>query len=295
MKIRPTGHFLFKTTFDDYFSPVIFPCYLLAILPLEPYLYNLHAKTINPIHPDSPFCYKSFAISPSGPKWRTPALTPDLKKSWDIINDLKSKGKLLETGDATDLELSSLQAFTVLGDFINILMRYNIAYLGQFAKETFDNMVKCLDALRKVPERLVENETVYSGKTFSMSDFEKVFINGVGKNTEYKSFISTSLDESVAEGFVKLTEKWAGSGEKVAVIQRIKVKSGVYIDDISDWGSNLGILKHSDAEPSIQIQKEVIINPGILQQIGLPIPIIQKDIPLLINGLKAYYIDFTEL
>ncbi|OOV17646.1 hypothetical protein BXU10_16415 [Flavobacterium sp. LM4] len=35
---------------------------------------------------------------------------------------------------------------------------------------------------------------------------------------------------------------------------------GVYIDDISDWGKNLGKTNHLTAIPAVQIQEEVLLN-----------------------------------
>ncbi|MBS1508885.1 MAG: hypothetical protein JSS79_19770 [Bacteroidetes bacterium] len=78
------------------------------------------------------------------------------------------------------------------------------------------------------------------------------------------------MKQEVAEAFIELTAKHAGDGEKIAVIQRIKTKTGVYIDDISDWGQNLDKLRHADADISIQVQSEVLMNPGVFIQIDEP-------------------------
>ncbi|WP_024742470.1 hypothetical protein [Tenacibaculum maritimum] len=101
--------------------------------------------------------------------------------------------------------------------------------------------------------------------------------------------------QSVSEGFTKLTKQWAGSGEKIAVIQRIKAVNGVYIDDLSDWGKHLGSTRHSNAEKVIQIQEEVVLNAGSLKQVREPIPILENGIHKEIGGMKAYYVDFIEI
>lgn len=88
--------------------------------------------------------------------------------------------------------------------------------------------------------------------------------------------------------------KWAGDGEKVAVIQRIISKDGVYIDDLSDWGEHLGSIRHSTEDVAIQRQYEVLLKPGALKQIGEPIPIMENGKQKTISGLKAYYVDFTQ-
>lgn len=224
-------------------------------------------------------------------------LTLGMKYSLTTIQDLKKAGKLLPTGNATDIQLASIQSFTRKGDFINRPLRYenNSEFMGDYATKGLQYMKDGFDALRKIPSRLVKNTKVFSGKAFSKADFEKQFVNGIGKTVPNKSFISTSKLESVAEGFTKLTKKWAGNGDKVAVIQRIQVKDGVYIDDLSDWGKNLGKTRHSSAEKAIQIQEEVVLNAGDLKQIGEPIPIMENGVHKIINGMKAYYIDFIQL
>jgi hypothetical protein len=136
-----------------------------------------------------------------------------------------------------------------------------------------------------------------SGKAFSQADFDNKFVNGVGKQIKYDSFISTTTKQDVAEGFTELTKKWAGDEKvvKVALIQRIVTKDGVYIDDLSDWGKNLGRTRHSDEPIEIQIQDEVLLTPSYLQQTAEPIPIMENGKHKIIDGMKAYYIDFKQL
>ncbi len=222
-------------------------------------------------------------------------LTPSIKSSLITIHDLKTANKLLPTGNATDIQLATLQAFTTNGDFINIPMRYNKSFLGAYAENGYKNILECLDELRKVDGRKVIGVKVLSGKAFSKADFESKFVGGSNKLINYTSFISTSKEQSVAEGFVELTKKWAGNGEKVAVIQRITSKDGVYINDLSDWGEHLGKVRHADAKLSIQIQEEVLLSPSNLKQIGEPIPILVNGVHKTIDGMKAYYIDFIQL
>lgn len=233
------------------------------------------------------------------PYWK---LTPSIKYGITTIDDLRIGGKLRPTGNAT-IQLGTLQAFTSKGDFINVPMRYNKSYLGEYASKGFKNVTECLDELRKVAVRNFAGKTVLSGKTFSKVDFESKFINGIGKQIEYESFISTTTKQSVAEGFTELTTKWAGDGEKIAVIQRIVSKDGVYIDDLSDWGANLGSIRHGNEKLVIQVQDEVLLMPSKLKQTAEPIPIMEngvhKTIPYMENGvqktMKVYYVDFIQL
>ncbi len=220
--------------------------------------------------------------------------TPGLKYAMTTILDLRKAGKLDPVGNATDIQLATIQAFTRSGDFINQAKRYSPEFMGEFAETGWRHAKEGFDELRKVPSRLVKDE-VFSGKAFSKSQFEADFINGIGKTIEYKSFISTSKLQSVAEAFTDLTKKWAEDGEKIAVVQRITTKNGVYIDDLSDWGKNLGPTRHSNAEKAIQIQEEVVLKPGLLKQVAEPVPIMENGIHKTINGMKAYFIDFIEV
>jgi hypothetical protein len=152
-----------------------------------------------------------------------------------------------------------------------------------------------LNELRKVDGRLFRGK-VYSGKTFSKADFDSKFVGKMNTDHPYNGYMSTSKVESVAEGFIELTKKWAtGSGEKIAVIQRVTSKNGVYIDDISDWGKNLGKTNHSDAIPKVQIQEEVLLNSQKLKQLSEPIPVMENGVHKTIDGMKVYYIDFIEI
>jgi len=102
--------------------------------------------------------------------------------------------------------------------------------------------------------------------------------------------VSSSLKREVAEGFVELSAKNAGKGEKVAVIRIIETVEGVYIDDLSDWGNNLGPTRHSNANPpSTMIQEEVLMNEGYFLQTSEP-KLVKE-----VNGIKYYEIQYKEL
>ena len=101
-----------------------------------------------------------------------------------------------------------------------------------------------------------------------------------------KGFVSSSLDENVSIHFaIKTSDKT----KNIKVIRRIKTKTGVYLDDLSDYGENLGNIRHSDSPPIEQIQKEVLMEEGLFKQISEPIPFKGTD------GKTWYYIDFIEL
>lgn len=53
--------------------------------------------------------------------------------------------------------------------------------------------------------------------------------------------------------------------------------------------------RHGDADLAIQIQEEVLFNPGDFKQIGEPIPIMENGLQKKIHGLQAYYVDFVQV
>ena len=141
--------------------------------------------------------------------------------------------------------------------------------------------------MRKVPERNMMNKQVYSGRAYSQQEFDNLFVGKMGTEVEInKGFVSSSLDENVSIHFaIKTSDKT----KNIKVIRRIKTKTGVYLDDLSDYGENLGNIRHSDSPPIEQIQKEVLMEEGLFKQISEPIPFKGTD------GKTWYYIDFIEL
>lgn len=146
---------------------------------------------------------------------------------------------------------------------------------------------KGLDLLRKVPQRNKTGEIVFSGRAYSLDDFNRFFVGKKGMEVEInKGFVSSSLDEKVATHFANIT---SSSQNNIKVIRRIETKTGVYLDDLADYGENLGHIRHADQPPIAQIQKEVLMKEGLFKQTSDPIPFTGTD------GKTWYYIDFVEL
>jgi len=222
-------------------------------------------------------------------------LTPRMESSLNTIALLKAGNKLENIGNATDIQLASIHSYTANGDFINVPYRYQSTWFGEYNTRAVKHINEGLDELRKVPERIIINEEVFSGKTFSKLEFESKFVGKKNSVHSYNGYMSTSKLESVAEGFIIETKKWASSGDKIAVIQRVISKNGVYIDDISDWGKNLGKSNHSTSDTRIQVQEEVLLNSRKLKQVSEPIPLIENGEHKTIDGMKIYYVDFLEI
>ncbi len=217
--------------------------------------------------------------------------TPDIKDSFKIIGNLKRKGKLLPTGTATNLELASTHVFTVEGGVTNVPARFEPLWWNEYNSQIYRNLKNALEKLRKVKERDMRGKTVYSGRMVSSEYFESTLKNGMGKEIAFEGgMVSSSLKREVAEGFIQLSSKNVQGSEKVAIIRKIITQEGVYIDDLSDWGKNLGRRRHSNANPpSTMIQEEVLMNEGYFLQTSEP-----KYIET-INGIKHYEIEYKEL
>jgi hypothetical protein len=165
---------------------------------------------------------------------------------------LKSENKLLPTGEATRNELATVNVFTVDGGIVNTPSRFNPNFWGEYNSQIYKDLKIALEKLSKVPERNMNGETVFSGRMMSLDYFESILKNGKGKEIAFEGgMVSSSLKKEVAEGFIELSTKNVKAGEKVAIIRKIETVEGVYIDDLSDWGKNLGPIRHSDAsQPS---------------------------------------------
>lgn len=215
---------------------------------------------------------------------------PDLEKSSKTIDWLKSKNKLLPTGDATHTELTSIQVFTVDGGIVNTPARFEPSWWGKYNSQVYKDLNTALEKLRKVKERNMSGKTVLSGRMEGLDYFNSTLKNGKGKEVAFKGMVSATLDDKVADGFIQLSARNVKAGEKVAIIRKITSRGGVYIDDLSDWGKNLGPIKHFDADPpSTMIQEEVLMNEGYFRQTSDP-----KYIKT-INDIDYYEIEYLEL
>ncbi|WPO92592.1 peptidoglycan-binding domain-containing protein [Chryseobacterium sp. HR92] len=216
--------------------------------------------------------------------------TPDINKSLIDIKKLKNDGKLLPTGDATDVELASTHAFTVDGGFINTPLRFAPSWWSEYNSQMYKNLKSALEKLRKVEERNMNGKMVFSGRMETLEYFNSALKNGKGTEVAFKGMVSSTLDEKVAEGFIQLSARNVGEGETVAIIRKIKTVEGVYIDDLSDWGNNLGKKRHFNADPpSTMIQEEVLMNEGYFLQTTEP-----KYIKT-VDNIKYYEIEYREL
>jgi len=213
-------------------------------------------------------------------------LTPKIKDGLRTIIKLKNSNKLLPTGNATQIQLACIQNYTAWGNFVNVPMRFGV-HFGKYASKAKVHIERGLELLRKVPERNMAGKDVFSGRAYSQADFDNLFVGKKGMEVEInKGFVSSSLSEDVATHFANIT---SSSQNNIKVIRRIETKTGVYLDDLADYGKNLGPVRHADQPPIAQIQKEVLMKEGLFKQLSEPKLFKEVD------GVKWYYIDFIEL
>ena len=147
--------------------------------------------------------------------------------------------------------------------------------------QIYEALESSLVKLRQT-NRLVTG-TVIRGRTYKLEDFNKLFNSG-NANVPLKGMVSCTKNESVAVEFLSKSGSNI-SGPKVKVIMKIKSKSGVDIDDISDYGVNLV----KDRHPGELIQEEVLLDEGYFKMNGQP-TLIKTE-----NGVPWYEINLEEL
>lgn len=244
---------------------------------------------------DNPIAFKEAIKSPdafSGPHGWYPFVLkiPNRAMAIHRVKKLAKRGQLMPTGSATFEQLGAIHAFTQHGDMINVPLRYQPKWMGKEQKARHEALVDGMSILGTVPGRSAAGEIVYSGKAFSIADFQSKIKGKTGSKVPLMGMVSSSSKLETAEGFIKLTEKWAGTGTEkpVGVIFRIHSTAGVHIDDLSEWGRHMGREIHWEASPAIQVQDEVLMNQGDFIQTSEPIEY------KMIDGVQYYLVDCEE-
>jgi hypothetical protein len=211
----------------------------------------------------------------------------NLVNSWKVVRDLKSSNKLLPTGSATDLELAAIHTYTYDGNVLLLSMRngnesiIDVVNFDAYQSKLYELIQSGMTKLRQTSRLNTGN--VIRGRTYTLQEFETLFKSGQ-VNVPLKGLVSTTTERTVAEVFLPKSGA-ALPYPKVKVIMKIKASSGVYIDDISEYGVNL-VQKHTD---EIQ-QFEVLLNEGYFKQIGQP-----RFLKTDIDEIKWYEVELEEL
>jgi hypothetical protein len=234
--------------------------------------------------------------------WEALFDAPDLiRLNTDV---LESMSKLIQhnlidnIGGATSSHLANIHKYTALGDYLNQRMRVPITNVIEFTDvalppfefKSYRAIVEGLQILRQTSR--LETGVVLRGRPLSGPDFDRLFGSGSPLDIPVKGFVSTTRDRAVAEAFASM-----GSfpGLRYRMVWKIKSKNGVDINDLSDWGENLGPLYHADAQPPIIMnQQEVLLEEGYFRKINEPTSIMENGSPKVdydTNGEPIYWME----
>ncbi len=179
-------------------------------------------------------------------------------------------------GGATNNQLANIHKYTALGDYLNQPMRNPIANAMEFSDlvlpgfeyQSYRAIIEGLEQLRQTSR--LETGIVFRGRPLSEADYNRLFGSGSPQDIPVKGFVSCTRNIDVAEAFAEF-----GFPEvRYRMIWKIKSTNGVDINDISDWGENLGSIYHSSVQPpAIRNQQEVLLEEGYYRKLGDPEPI----------------------
>jgi len=208
----------------------------------------------------------------------------DITNFYTISKSLESKtliqqNNLLQYGVGSTIdEVSAIHRYTV-NNFELTIASYGNGYTS--VQQSWVNLIE--SGLNKMRSTKSFTGTVYRGSNLT-SDHLQPFINAwqsASKNITIPPFQSTSKLENIADDFINFNT----SVNKTEVMFEIQSKSGVYIDDISDYGKNLVNTRH----PGRLAQEEVILNKNGSYRIDNLSTITKSD------GTIRYIIEMTEL
>ena len=214
---------------------------------------------------------------------------------------LKDHRLLNNMGTASDLDMALTHTYTESSNFLNFPMRgshpekvldlHKVDYDNfpnrtptdvNFATEAHVKLQEALAKLRKT-SRLVENESVYRGRSYEKDQFDDLFASAkVGDEIPLKGYQSASKTEDTPLAFLDKTE-----GD-YKVIMEIIAKEGVDIDDIADYGATLGPINHPKEIPEVQVQQEVLLEEGYFK-------VLQPPTKTTIKGREVYLVVLEEI
>lgn len=221
-------------------------------------------------------------------KWKgTIESSKDVENFYTIERALKSKDLVQEynlmnyAAGANIDEIAAIHRYTV-----NNFELTDAAYSGTYSKvqQSWINLIE--SGLNKMRSTNGFTGTVYRGSNLE-PQYLQPFIDAWESSSKIlpiPPFQSTSKLESVANSFIN---RFKAPG-KHEVMFEIQSKSGVYIDDISDYGKNLQPI-HNRPSPKNMVQEEVILNKNGQYRIDNLSIITNTD------GTSRYIIEMTEL
>jgi hypothetical protein len=208
----------------------------------------------------------------------------DITNFYTINKALDSKNLVLQhnlmqySAGASIDEVSAIHRYTV-----NNFELTSAAYNGGYStvQQSWVNLIE--SGLNKMRSTKSFTGTVYRGSNLT-SEHLQLFLDAwqtTSKNITIPPFQSTSKLESIADDFINFNT----AANKTEVMFEIQSKTGIYIDDISDYGKNLVDSRHSGR----LAQEEVILYKNGKFRIDNLSTITKSD------GTIRYIIEMTEL
>jgi hypothetical protein len=162
-----------------------------------------------------------------------------------------------------------------------------------YRKASYEATVEALVRLRTTT-RLQRDVMVFRGRNYTLNQYKQLFHSTAPIEIPLKGFQSCSKttdtpfeffgkSRAVPTGtlitdadYVKLVTDFDNyivgkdlTNSLVDVMLKIKSKNGIDIDDISDWGNKMGVLRHPGLPRAQQIQQEVLLEEGKFKRIGV--------------------------
>ncbi len=212
----------------------------------------------------------------------------DITNFYTVDRALESKnlitqGNLMQySAGATLDEVSAIHRYTVNNFELTVA-----AYTSSYSKiqQSWINLIKA--GLSKMRNTKVFIGKVYRGSNLDASKLQRYLDawNSPSKTISEPPFLSCTKNPLVADDFILRFGK--DKPNSIEVTFEINSKTGVDIDDISDYGKNLQPTRHND----YLIQEEVLLEGNLNYRIdGILEPTINPS-----NGKQQYTIIMTEI
>lgn len=212
----------------------------------------------------------------------------DITNFYTINKAIESKNLVLQhnlmqySAGASIDEISAIHRYTV-NNFELTSAAYNGSYNS--IQQSWINLIE--SGLNKMRHSNQFVGTVYRGSNLDVAKLQRYLDawNSPSKSIIEPPFLSSTKNPLVADDFIE--RFGVNKPNSIEVTFVINSKSGVYIDEISDYGINLQPIRHND----FLIQEEVLLNQNVTYRIdNIPHHTINPA-----NGKTQYIIYMTEL
>ncbi len=203
--------------------------------------------------------------------------------------------------------------FPQRGEFPELVLNMNQVNFDEYQRLSYQLTAQALRTLRNT-NRLFRDVYVFRGRNYTLRQFKQLFHSTASTDIPLKGFQSCSKTTATPLDFMGKSKASPSNlaalipdtdlsriindfdnyviGKNqdellVDVMLKIKSKNGIDIDDISDWGTNLGPVRHAnEPNPAVRIQLEVLLEEGMFRRTNITI----MEFP---HNPGKYYIEVT--